>query len=73
MDKSVETVCVKTFLTRPEAEVAKSVLDANGIECFVLADDEGGMSPFPMRASTTGVGLFVRKADVMNAKNLLGK
>jgi hypothetical protein len=40
-----DLVVVHTFSSRPEAEVAKSALDAAGIEAMVMADDAGGTQP----------------------------
>lgn len=62
---------VKTYQTRFEAEVAKSLLKANNIPAVVSADDEGGMAPFPMQVSSTGVQLMVDKEDFNKASKLL--
>lgn len=62
---------VKTYQTRSEAEVAKSLLDANNISAIVSADDEGGMAPFPLQVSPTGVKLMVSEKDFEKAAQLL--
>ncbi len=38
-------VCIKTFATRPEAELAKGMLAAGGIRAVVSVDDFGGLRP----------------------------
>lgn len=48
-------VCVKSFMSRMEAEVAKSSLEAAGIQSIIEADDAGGAYPFPMSVSGKGV------------------
>ena len=62
---------VRTYQTRSEAEVAKSLLDANNIFASVTADDEGGMTQFPFQVSPTGVKLMVDKKDFDKASQLL--
>ena len=64
-------VVVKTFNTRLEADVSKTLLDANGISSFISADDEGGMAPFPFRPTSKGVQLLVRKESFQKARKLL--
>lgn len=65
MDK---LICIKTFSARIDAEIAKSVLNANNIESIVRADDEGGMIvPF------APVKLFISKKDFNKAKDILKK
>jgi hypothetical protein len=68
MDKKVdEFVCIKTFATRHEADVGKSVLDANHIASYVQADDAGGMYPF----MTERIKLFIQKTNVLKAQKVL--
>lgn len=62
-----DLICVKKFADRHDADVAKSVLDANKIESFIQTDDAGGMYPF----MTEGIRLFVKKTDVQKAKKIL--
>lgn len=62
---------VKIFTTRMEAQIAKGFLDAQDIDSFVTADDEGGAYPFPMSPSSTGVKLYVTQKDYEKAKALL--
>ena len=44
-----ELVPVKTFLSRIEADLAKSALEAAGISALVRADDAGGARPSSTR------------------------
>lgn len=62
-----DLVCIKKFADRHEADVAKSVLDANAIESFIQSDDAGGMYPF----MTEQIRLLVKKTDVQVAKKIL--
>jgi hypothetical protein len=62
---------VKTFNTRLEAELAKGLLDSQGIGAFIMADDTGNMSPFPFQPNTSGVKLVVKNEDAELAKKLL--
>lgn len=67
-----DLVYIKTYLNRPEAELAKGFLEANGIKAMVSADDAGGMRPDLMQA-TGGVRLLVREEDREVAIRLLEK
>lgn len=64
-----DIVTIKKFATRTDANVAKSVLDANGIISFIQTDDAGGMYPF----MTEPIQLVVNKADEEKAKKLINK
>ena len=61
-------VTFKTFLNRPEAEFAHSVLDANGIEAFISSDDAGGSRP--ELAFLRGVKVSVHQDDLQKAEKL---
>jgi hypothetical protein len=66
----VASVRVGRFLTRAEADVARSMLEASGLEAVVLGDDGGGVHP----AATYGHGgmaLGVHPDDVDEARELL--
>ena len=65
-----QLVCVATFPTRLEADLAKSLLESAGIKSFVSADDAGGMRP-GVFSYTAGVELVVREEDLTRAKELL--
>jgi hypothetical protein len=62
-------VPVATFGSRPEAELARGLLESVGIPAFVSADDAGGMRP-PLQLSQ-GVRLMIREADLARARRVL--
>ena len=62
-------VPVKTFANRPEAELARGMLEAAGIHAAVTADDAGGMRP--ELAFSRGVRLLVAVDEVERASTLL--
>ncbi len=62
-------VKVATFGNRPEAEIAKGMLEANGIRTVLSADDAGGWRP--ELTFTMGVRLLVAEDDVEVARELL--
>ncbi len=64
-----DPTCVKTFLNRYEADLAKGFLESQGIEAFVSADDSGGMRP--ALAFSGGVGLMVKNEDAEEALGIL--
>jgi len=66
----METVIVKTFTSRIEAEVDKSILDSQGIKAIINADDAGGSAPYLLN-STGFVKLLVNKKDFKKAYKIL--
>ncbi|HKF51038.1 MAG TPA: hypothetical protein VKB26_01895 [Candidatus Acidoferrales bacterium] len=60
----------RIYSFRHEAELARSALEARGIEAIVDADDCGGQRPL-MGATTGGVKLLVRRSDEGRAKQIL--
>ena len=64
-----EIVCVKTYNSRLEAEIARGNLEANGIGAVVSADDGGGYRP--ELAFVLGVRLLVRKENEARALEIL--
>jgi hypothetical protein len=60
---------VRTFLNNFDAELAKSALDAAGIDSMIRADDAGGMRP---HLWVSGVELVVRAEDAEQANEILG-
>ena len=62
-----ESVCIKSCATEQEAEVVRSVLEANGIHVMVAADDYVGL---PLTLSG-GVKIFVLEEDADTARDLL--
>ena len=61
-------VTVGTFLTHIEADLAKSALEAAGIDAMILSDDCGGVRPHLWMG---GVKLLVRDDDAQRALEVL--
>jgi len=57
---------VRTFATRIEADLARSALEAVGIDAIVRGDDAGGMRPHLLTGSG-GAELVVRVEDAGRA------
>ena len=68
--RSEDLVVVRTYSYRPEAELARSALEANGIVAMVEADDCAGQGP-DVGTVTGGVKLLVRWPDADRASKLL--
>ncbi len=66
MDDSLVTV--GTFLTHIDADLAKSALEAAGIESMILSDDCGGVRPHLWMG---GITLLVRDEDAQRAMEIL--
>jgi putative signal transducing protein len=66
----VDLVVVHTYGSQPEADIAKSALDAAGIESMIQADSGGGMRP---HLAWAGVGfrILVRDIDLAVAREVL--
>jgi hypothetical protein len=64
-----ELVPVRSFTTDMEAEIAKSALEAFGIECMISRDDCGGQRPH--LAFSEGIRLLVRAEDSEKAEQVL--
>ena len=64
-----DLVVVGTFTSRPEAEIAKSALDAADIESLVVGDDAGGLQPGLWEGR--GVAVVVRRDDESAAREIL--
>jgi hypothetical protein len=60
---------VRTFADRGEAEIARSLLEAEGIPAAVPAEDRGGLTP--PEEFLSGVQLVVEAGDVERARELL--
>ncbi len=63
-------VVVRTYGTRPEADLAKSELESAGIPAMIQADTAGGMREH-LAWSGQGFKLFVREQDATTARDLL--
>jgi hypothetical protein len=62
-------VTIEIFASRGAAEIAFSKLEAHGVECWIKADDAGGM--YPNLALASGVRLQVRASDAERAVEVL--
>jgi len=65
-----ELVIVKTFGSRPEADIAKGALASAGIDAMIQADTAGGMREH-LAWSGTGFRLLVREDDARAALEIL--
>jgi Putative prokaryotic signal transducing protein len=64
--KSSDLIVVSTFRSTVDAQIAKGVLDDEGIESMIRSDNAGGMYPAIAEAE-----LLVRAADLERATNAL--
>ena len=64
-----QLVVVRTYTSNVEADVARTALEAAGIESMVTSDDEGRQSPG--LGFTRGTALLVRSEDVKDADEIL--
>ena len=56
-------VCLRTYLTRNEAEMDQALLRSCGIETILQADDAGGMQPHLLFGRSVRLLVHVSKAD----------
>lgn len=68
-----DLVAVANPNTRMEAEIIKGKLASVGIASYILADDAGGMYPFPFQSGFSGVLVMVTRSDSKRAKKLLSE
>jgi Putative prokaryotic signal transducing protein len=64
--KFSELIAVSTFRSAADAQIAKGILDEEGVESMIRSDDAGGMYP-----GMAGADLLVRAADLDRAKEAL--
>jgi Putative prokaryotic signal transducing protein len=64
-----DLVVVGTFNSRPEAELARSALEAAGIESSVFGDDAGGTQPGLWEGR--GVAVVVNRENESEARAVL--
>jgi hypothetical protein len=69
MGEDSALVVVHTFNDRMEAAMAKSALEAAGIESMMRPDDVGGLRPH--MAYTRGVEILVRPEDADAAREII--
>jgi hypothetical protein len=67
---SDDLVVARAFNTRPEADLARSALDAAGIDAIVRADSGGDMRP-ALAWAGDGFEVIVREDDVEAAREIL--
>jgi hypothetical protein len=65
-----DLVVVQNFNTQPEADVAKSVLEAAGIAATIQSDSAGGMRA-DLASTGRGFRLLVRDEDAATARQWL--
>jgi hypothetical protein len=68
IDMDDALVSVGTFLTHIEADLARSALEAAGIESMIQSDDCGGVRPHLWMG---GIQLLVRDEDAQRALEIL--
>lgn len=66
-----DLVTVTSCSTRVIAEIIKGKLATENIKSVILADDAGGMYPFPLQSGFSGIQIQVRKSDFSRAKKVL--
>jgi hypothetical protein len=64
-----DAVILETFSSRMEAEMAAGLLEAEGIDTLIMADDAGGA--YPMLQFVRGVRLLVFKEDEARGREIL--
>jgi hypothetical protein len=68
MTTDTTLVAVRTFLNDFDAQIAKSALDAAGIDSMIRSDDCGGTRP---HLWVGGIALLVRQEDADEAGAIL--
>jgi hypothetical protein len=63
---SSDLITISTFRSTADAQIAKGILDAAGIESMIRADNAGGMYP-----AMSGAELLVRSGDAAKAHDAL--
>ena len=64
--KPPEVIAISTFPSTADAQIAKGILDEEGIESMIRTDDAGGMYP-----AIGGAQLLVRAEDGVKAGEVL--
>jgi hypothetical protein len=64
-----ELVAVRTFESRIDADMAKEILEQQGIQAYVSADDAGGLDPALQLVQ--GARVIVRQQDLEEASRVL--
>ncbi len=63
-------ICLRTYLTRNEAELDQALLKSCGFESVIQADDAGGMQPH-LLFGNGGVRLLVHSSQAEEAAQVL--
>ena len=63
---SSSLITISTFRSTADAQIAKGILDEEGIDSMIRADNAGGMYP-----AISGADLLVRSEDVAKAHDAL--
>ncbi len=69
MKKLDDIICVHKVYDSMEAELMKSQLEAENIDCFLKSDNAGGVLSHLTYA--TGIEIMVKQTDVQQAKTVL--
>jgi len=64
-----DAIVLETFPNRIEAEIVAGLLESEGVEAMVVADDAGGA--YPSLQFFHGVRLLVAAADAYRAREIL--
>ena len=64
-----DAIVLETFPNRIEAEMAAGLLESEGVQAMVLADDAGGA--YPSLQFVRGVRLMVYREDEARAREIL--
>ncbi len=64
-----DAIVLQTFPNRIEAEMAAGLLNSEGVEAMVVADDAGGA--YPSLQFVRGVRLMVAAEDAYRAREIL--
>ena len=64
-----ELVEIRSFTTEMEADIARSALEAFGVECMISRDDCGGQRPHLTFGG--GIRLLIRAEDADRAEEVL--
>ncbi len=67
-----DLVHIKSFASRHEADMARGILESNGIKAIVRGDDYGGLGPHILY-TTGGAHLYVNERDAADAVDILEK
>jgi Putative prokaryotic signal transducing protein len=64
-------ICIKTYITRPEAQIAQKFLRSHGIRSFITADDLGGANPLLTLLGPGTVRLLISREQADRATKIL--